>query len=274
MDQLNRIARRRRWRVALRRTVDWAALAGVVALVVRQSEPARNFVAWAWSRTGAWLFQTLFDMKPVGAVTYSIHWTTVLLLASLLALYALVRKLWADWDRGEMWLSLASQDTRRSNFPILVIMGVWLQLMVAIGIWRSSATPSYWQVMLCFVPGFIFMVTDLSFSDGSAGEKRAELRGPPEETTESDETFVGSLVSTAIFLGLVACMPFGLGVAGWSTLVWLSDHLFHGNLAGFRPASISSLAVGGMAVLVSALVWVISKFVRKQHSAVPPHGQK
>jgi hypothetical protein len=260
--QLDQIARCRRWRVALGRAIDWAVLAGVVAVVVRQSEPVRNFAAWAWSRTGAWLFQTLVDMKHAGTATYSIHWTTVLLLASLLTLYAIVRKFWADWDRKEMTRSLAPQNTRPAN-NIIVLTGLCSLLLFAMGIWRSSV-PSVWQFALCLVlPVLIFTMTDPSLRDGSAAAKRREPRGSPVETIESEETFVGSLSDTVISLVIAASLLFSLGLSGWSAIVWLSDRLFDGRLGGFRPASIPSEAVGVGAVVVSALAWVIWRFVRK-----------
>jgi hypothetical protein len=260
------------WRVAIRRAVDWAALAGVVAVVLRRSEPARNFAAWAWSRTGGWLIETLIDIKHTETATYSIDWVTVWLLVLVLTLYAISRKLWTGWDRREMTLSIAlGKDTDSADF-IGVVTGLWFQLIVAVGIWRSSF-PSGWQFVLCLVPGLIFTVMNPALRDGSTAAKPGERQGPPVETIESEETLVGSLVSTAIALGMLAMLPFMVGVSGWSAIVWLSDHLFHGSLGGFRPATISSEAVGVVAVVVSALAWVILRFVRKRAPAVPPHGQ-
>jgi hypothetical protein len=238
---------------------------------VRQSEPVRNFAAWAWSRTGAWLFQTLVDMKHAETTTYPIHWTTVGLLALLLALYAIARIFWADWDRKEMTRSLAPQHTRPAN-NIIVLMWLMFLLLFAMGIWRW-AFPSGWQFALSLIPVLIFTMTDPSLRDGSAAAKHGEPRGSPVETIESEETFVGSLIYTVIGLGMAAFLPFSLGLSGWSAIVWLSDRLFDGSLGGFRPASIPSEAVGGGAIVVSALALVIVWFVRKRAPAVPPHDQ-
>jgi len=256
-SHLQQIARCRRWRVAIGRFIQWVGVAGVLTVLVRRSPEAQAFGRWAWSSSSAWL-SAIAGIKRTNGAVFSVDWTTVGLLTLFLVPFGIVRRLWKNWDQAEMKQALGLNVKSWSSKGV-VLMGLYFLVMIA-------AQNAKWVFWLSAVPLVILIVLE-------PREKRMEGRATSTTATKSDETSIENLVSLGIALVTAACMPFGLGVAAWSVLVWLTAHFFGGNLGGFRPDRVSSVVVGGIVVVVTVIGLAISYAVRHRNPAVPPSSQ-
>jgi hypothetical protein len=205
-------------------------------------------------------------------VVFSVDWPTVELLILFLVPFGIVRRLWKNWDQAEMKHALGLSVNSWSS-AFFVLIGLSFLVMIAAEIAKYESSLSHWVVALSYtVPFVIFNVLE-------PREKRIEGGATFTIATKADATSVGNLVSMvgglASMVGglaFAAFVPFIVGRAAWSALVWLTAHLSSGNLGGFRPDRVSSGVVGGIAVVVTA-IGAILYAVRHRNPAVPPSSQ-
>jgi hypothetical protein len=270
-SHLQQITKRRRWRVAIGHFIQWVGIAGVLIVFIRRSHESQALAQWAWSSAGGWLLDKL-KVQHANAPVLSVDWTMLALLTGFLVPFGIVRRLWANWDQAEMkrvrglkvdsWVS-----------ETVMLTGLWFLVLIATETAKYELSLSPWVLAISFAPSLIFMVLKPGLFVSSAREKRVEGGAI---ATESEETSVGRLVLTIVGVATAAFFPFSLGLAAWSVLVWLTAHLSNGELAGFRPDSISSEVVGLVAVGVTAIVSLIYAVIyamRHRNPSVSPSSQ-
>ena len=254
-----RVARRRRWRVALGRCMEWTAAIGVAAVLVHQWKSCKNFLMWAWARTGAPIVESVLGIELRKSPGYSIDWTTVGLLALMLGAFAIVRSLWNAWDQNDMKRSIG---LRSKGDEFVVFTALWFLLIITAHVVSNTTDLSFVLFALSFLPIFVFIVLQPNVVD---------RRRTKPSAAASAETSVGTLASTAIGLGMAAALPYSLGLAGWDALLWFIRRVAPARviLLGVRLEDIPSEAVGGAVVLVSAAAWILVSLRRKAASASP-----
>ena len=149
-----------------------------------------------------------------------------------------------------------------------VLVGLCFQVIFATHIARYRLDLSIWLFMLCFVVVVVFVLLKPVRSAPPAGAAREDTPASSNDASIADATWVGTLASIVIGIAMAAVLPFGLGLAAWDALVWLTGRLNDGTLAGFRPASVPSEAIGGLTVLVAAIgvfIWQ-ARQQRLQHN--------
>jgi hypothetical protein len=266
---VERIGRRRRWRVAVARYIEWTTAVGVLAVLAHEWYACKAFLVWAWSRTGAPIVKSVLGMSFNDVAGYSIDWETVGLLALLLGASLVVRVLWNAWDHNEMrrWLGL-----RSSGNETTVLVALWFLSIITLHLVRFTTDLSAWLWALAFVPSMVFLVLKPSVSDRprqSSDEQKASSK--KEQPAGSDTTSVETLVSTTLGIGMAAALPYSLGLAGWDALIWLIENVRPslGEVFGFPLESIPGEAVGAVAVLVSAAAWLFVSMRQKSRAASP-----
>jgi hypothetical protein len=261
-----RIARRRRWRVAVGRCIDWIAAVGVLAVLAHRWSACEAFLAWAWSRTGAPIFESVLGISSNDSPGYSIDSVTVGLLALMVTAFLVVRGLWNAWDQNDMRRSLGLQSTGDET---KVLVALWFLTIITVHVVRYTTDLSPWLWALAFVPSMIFIVLKPAVFDRTRKQSSDGQTAPSEEVRSagSDTTSVGTLASTIIGLGMAAALPYSLGLAAWDALSWLIEHIWPA--WGSVLENIPSEAVGGVAVLVSAAAWLFLSMRQKARSARP-----
>ena len=264
---VERIARRRRWRVALGRCIEWVGAVGVFAVLVHRWPAFEAFLMWAWSRTGASIVEPVLGVQSANSPDYSIDWITVGLLVLILGASLVVRSLWYAGDQTDMKRSLGLRVRGIFGDVAVIFVPLWFLVMIATHVVRYTSEVSLWLTVLSFVPVMVFIALTPDLHD-------RPRKGSPERvpsTAGSNDTLVGTLGSTAIGLGMAAALPFSLGLAGWDALIWLTERVSPSRqtLFGFRLGNIPSEAVGGVAVLVFAVAWTIVSMRRKPQPAKP-----
>jgi hypothetical protein len=130
---------------------------------------------------------------------------------------------------------------------------MWFQLILIAGL-IEAAFPAYWVVMLCLLLPVIFMFRE-------PGSKRPRSQAPdndspPSAVSDSEERSKADELLSVIFgVATAGMFPFSLGLGAWEALIWLAARLSHGSVVGFRPDTISSFTVGGVAVIISLVAW-------------------
>jgi hypothetical protein len=269
--QIERIAARRRWRAAIGRTIQWAMVGGVLAVVVRRWREWEPFATWAWSRTGAAIVDAVVGTTHAKVAWEPIDWTTVGLLLLVLVPYAIVRSVWSAWDHEEIKRALGVSEA--NDRGVKVLTGLWFLVIIATHIARYRPDGlSVWLFLLSFVPSVVFIALEPARSDRRSRAERENTPCAPGETSASDETSVGTLVSIVIGLASAATLPYGVGLAAWESLVWLTTRLNDGTLAGLRPASIPGEVIGGVAVLLTGIGTVIWQVRKQRGSTTTTHA--
>jgi len=163
---------------------------------------------------------------------------------------------------------------------IVVLVGLSFLVMIAAGTATYEASLSPWVFALSFVPLLIFVALKPRLFAPSGREKRIEGDATFTIATKPDETSVGSLVKRVVGLYMAGFVPFSVGFAAWSLLVWLTAHLSSGNIGGFRPDSFSSEVVGGIVVVVYFIglaiyiaIGLVIDAVGHRNRPVPPSSQ-
>src|SRR5439155_17588892 len=120
---------------------------------------------------------------------------------------------------------------------LVVLVGLSFLVMIAAGTATYEASLSLWVFALVFalsfVPLLIFVPLKPRLFAPSGREKRIEGDATFTIATKPDETSVGSLVKRVVGLYMAGFVPFSVGFAAWSLLVWLTAHLSSGNIGGF-----------------------------------------
>jgi hypothetical protein len=165
-------------------------------------------------------------------------------------------------DLNEMRRSIGLRVERRDGRIFIAL--TFLVIITMHIVWYTTDL-SFPLFMLSFVPMFVFVVLKPNLYDRA----RREPSVPAAPAAATHDTSVGTLVSTAIGLGMAAALPFGLGLAGWDALIWLTERTLPAGdtVLGFHLGDIPSEAVGGAAVLVAAAAWTLPSMRRKPQPA-------
>ena len=267
---IERIAKRRRWRVAVGRYIEWTTAVGVLAVLAHRWSACEAFLMWAWSRTGAPIVKSMLGMSSNDAPGYSIDWVTVGLLALMLGASLVVRILWNAWDQNEMrrWLGV-----RSSGDEMAVLVALWFFTTITLHIVRFTTDLSPWLWALAFVPSMVFLVLKPAVFDRPRKQSSDEQTAYSEKakSARSEYLSVETVISTTLGIGMAAALPYSLGLAGWDALIWLTKNVWpgRGEVFGFPLENVPGEAVGGIAVLVSAAAWLFVSIRQKSRAASP-----
>jgi hypothetical protein len=260
LQELKHVAESRRWRVAIGRFIWWAGVAGVVAVIARRWLGWQGLASWAWRRGSAWL-STVFGLQVTVASSLSVDWVGIGLLAAVLLACSAASGVWASWNESEMSGALGLPVPKNFlMFPrvVWVLTGVWFFLWLIAGV-IVGGPPSFWVFMLCLLTAVGLFALKPRPSP-SRGQGPTDMP-PSADGSESEPTSrVYRLVSVLTGLAVGLMIPFSLFASAWESFVWVTAHLSHGSLAGFRPDSISSYAVGAVAVIVE-IVWLTARVI-------------
>ena len=256
--QFQRIAKRRRWRIAIGRFIQWTAATAFISVLLQRSKPVQDFATWAWSHSGPLTTGQLSTIGGARTTPYSVDWITLGLLALVLTPYLVLRAFWKGWNQREMKRALSLRYD--SGDEGVVLTGLWIFVLIVAMIVRRNVDMPLWLATLAFLPAIAFMLMDPELRVRSATLKG---RAPaPLPADNADETWVGALVAKAITLGMLAAMPFAVGWAGWDAVVWLRPHVMSDTLLPFRLETIPGEAVGGLAVFLAAVGWLLWTYRR------------
>lgn len=224
-------------------------------MIARRWPAWQNVGLWGWSQGGAWL-STVLGMRAGKDTTFAVDWPALGLLASVLVPYWIVRRVWTWWNKSEMHKALGLESSRWSSY-IAVSAGTWLLLLIVTGL-AIERYPPFWVFAVLFLPTMVFTILEPRERRDARDRKDTSTRVSDAEVGSPQTTSVEGLVSLVLAIGIAAAMPFSLGLSLWKVFVWLTARLSGGTIAGFRPANVSSMVVGGVVALLFLLGWAAS----------------
>lgn len=270
-DARRAIARRRRWRASIGRTIQWTALAGLVGVSMVTWPALSGMFSWAWTRGGEWLPREL-GMTPSDTPRFLVDWSAVGWMALIVVPYRVVRGLWLSWERTEMSDALLGPRAQPSNEGVIpVATGLWFLVLLSVGV-LTGEYPAYWIWFVSLLGLGALFALEPQHAKPHADPGRADagvvLSRPARRFGMTSG--VEAVLAGAMGLLGAATLPFGVGVVVWQVLTWLADRLAAGRLWGFDPHSLSAGFVGAAFVAVTAVVVVVTTI---SSHARRPQGQ-
>jgi hypothetical protein len=235
---LDRIGKRRRWRVGIGRAIQWAGVGGVLVAIAHAGRAWEDVGSMGWTLGRQWLAGLLGRQAPADT-TLSAVWPALGFLALVLLPYWITRKAWTSWNESEMQTALRL-DTDRWSSPGVVMTFFSLFLIIVVGLAMGRVPP--FPVFFALLTGPALIITIL--------EPREPRQAGQQKDLESRTSAVEGLLSLVIAIALAAALPFSIGLSLWEGVVWVTARLLGGSVFGFRPDTISSYLVGGVATLL------------------------
>jgi hypothetical protein len=245
---LRQIARRRRWRVAIGRTIQWVGAAGLLAVVTRHWPAWQTVPVWGWARGGAWL-SDVFALQPAPARSFALDWPALGFLVLLLVPYWIVRRVWRSANESEMQEALGL-ELRGPFGP--TIGALWLLALLVSGL-SLGQFPPLWLFFLLLLATMVFIINEPR--DGTHARGDGATMPSTEPAAAPQTSGAEHLVSAVIGVGMIAAAPFSMVLSLWEGVIWLTGRLAGGTILGFNPAEIPSIAAGAVAAVLFLAVW-------------------
>lgn len=233
---LERIGKRRRWRVGIAGAIDWIAILSVLYVCFEQRQSCWNFLLYWFGLVSAWS-ASLFGGAPQAQGEFAVSWSTLGYLALVLIPYWVTRSLWRTWNASEMDAAIVGASAGR---PIPVAIGIWAQLIFVAGIWFAEVPPTWIFFAILVAPLLTILLTEPS----AARESKLASRAAQPDAVPSD---TDKLRRWLLAIYVVLMPAFVLGLLVWNGLTWIANRFFGGSIFGLVAGDVSSILVASVA---------------------------
>jgi len=174
------IIRRRFFRVAIGRTIQWIGIAGLLIVVARNWPACQNVVSWGWMRVGVFL-SSIFGIETSNPRSFAVSWTTIGFLALVLVPYGIVRMIWTSWNNWEMQWALGVgperwfKEWQNPASYYVVIFGLFVRLYIVVSLAVGRYPPPSWVFFVSFIAVMLFAAVNA----GATGQRVSKSQSSP-----------------------------------------------------------------------------------------------